>query len=425
MRSLASVLRSVGITLLLLIGAGAGWAQPTGDTLIRNAFTASIGDGTLTASEKALAAHLAGNATDDNARFALGITRFLISGERILGDLYAHGGFNSAVSATLMFDMGRGQNFAFNPDAQPITNEQWRAKVQRWIDDVRAAEATLAQIKSPDVKIRVPIGLVRVDLNADGTAAADESLWAYFSLVQRRFTPTADEAAKFEIAFDRGDVEWLRGYCNLCMALGEFILAFDTTEMFERVGHIIFPKNVTPYEYLKGPRAVFEPMQDFDVADLVAFFHLLRFDVSDAARLERVRTHILKTVTLGKSMWAFYDAETDDDREWIPSPRQSDCALPNASINAEQRDAWVQGLGEAEALLEGERLLRFWRGDGTQGVNFRRALTESKDFDLILWVQGSAAGPYLEQGEFTKDGTWSRLMNAFNGTVFRYGWWMN
>lgn len=404
---------------------GFAGAQTPTDELIRRAFTSSIGDGSLTASEKALGDHVAASATDDNARFALGLTRFLVSGERMLGDMYLHGGFNTPITASMMMDMGRGQNFAFNPDPQPITHDQWRASVQRWIDDVRIAEATLAEIKAPDVKIRVPIGMTRMDLNADGKAGEDEHLWQFFLLVQRRFTPTPEEAGAFEIAMDRGDVDWLRGYCNLCMAIGEFILAHDTAEAFDRAGHIIFPKNVTPYEYLKGPRAVFEPVQDIDVVDVIALVHLIRLRVIDAPRLERVREHLLQTVTLGESMWAAYDAETDDDREWIPSPKQANGAIPNASINAEQRDAWIMGLGEGRALLEGTRLLRFWRGDGTKGVNFRRALTESKDFDLVLWVQGSAAGPFLEQGEFTKPGTWSRLMNAFNGTVFRYGWWLN
>ncbi len=433
MKTVARLLSSVGFASLLAVGMLRAEAQPAsqakpergGRSLIRDAFSASIGNGTLAESDKALADHLAAFARDDNARFALGMIQFLESGERMLGDLYTHGGFNSVVGASMLMGMGRGQNFAFNPEPEPITHDQWRQKIQRWIDDVRAAEETLAEIKADDVKIRVPIGLARMDLNADGVASEDESLWQHFFLIQRRFTPTAEDAAAFEIAFDRGDVEWLRGYCNLCMAAGEFMLAHDTQEIFERVGHLIFPKNVTPYEYLKGPRAVFEPMQDFDAADAIAFIHLIQLPVVEPARLERTRLHLLQTVTLGQKMWGYYEAETDDDREWIPSPKQDNGVLPNAKINEEQRDAWLQGLGEGKALLEGTRLLRFWRGDGSQGVNFKRALTQHTEFDLVLWVQGSAAGPYLEAGEFTRDGTWSRLMNAFNGTVFRYGWWMN
>lgn len=400
-------------------------AQQTTEQLIRDAFSGAIGDGTLTTSERAMDAHLASNPTDDNARFALGMLRFLRSGERMLADIYVHGGFNSVVGASMMMDFGRGPNFAFNLDPLPINNDQWRAKVQRWIDDVRVAEQTLARITDGDVKIRVPIGLTPLDFNADGVTGDGERLWEYFIFVQRRFTPRPADAQAFEIAFDRGDVEWLRGYCNLCMAAGEFILAHDTRDIFERVGHLIFPKNQTPFEFLKGPRAVFEPAQDFDVADMIAFVHLIRLPVVDQPRLERVRLHLLQTITLGKSMWAFYDAETDDDREWIPNPAQSNVVMPNARINAQQREVWLQTLDEGEALFEGRRLLRFWRGDGTQGVNLKRALTEQSEFDLVLWVQGTAAAPFLEVGPFTTAGTWERLEQAFNGTVFRYAWWMN
>jgi len=35
------------------------------------------------------------------------------------------------------------------------------------------------------------------------------------------------------------------------------------------------------------------------------------------------------------------------------------------------------------------------------GVNLRRVFTEPREFDLVLWVQGTAAVPYLEAGEVT------------------------
>lgn len=436
-RRLASAMRLLAIPLdkatllacVAILGAALfappAHAQQTTDELIRAAFSGTLGDGTLTTSERALASHVDSNPADDNARFALGMLRFLRSGERMLADIYLHGGFNSVVGASMMMDIGRGPNFAFNLDPLPISNDEWRAKVQRWIDDVRVAEETLAKITNADVKIRVPIGLTPMDFNADGVTGDGERLWQYFIFVQRRFTPRPADAEAFEIAFDRGDVEWLRGYCNLCMAAGEFLLAHDTRDIFERVGHLIFPKNQTPFEFLKGPRAVFEPAQDFDVADAIAFIHLIRLPVVDQPRLERVRLHLLQTITLGKRMWAFYDAETDDDREWIPNPTQSNVVMPNARINAQQREVWLQTLDEGEALFEGRRLLRFWRGDGTQGVNVKRALTEQSEFDLVLWVQGTAAAPFLEEGPFTTAGTWERLEQAFNGTVFRYAWWMN
>lgn len=141
--------------------------------------------------------------------------------------------------------------------------------------------------------------------------------------------------------------------------------------------------------------------------------------------MERARAHLLQTFGHANEMWRYYDAETDDDQEWIPSPTQRNAAIPEAEITQEMHDVWLRALGEGEQLLRGERLLRFWRGNGERGVNVRRVFTEPRRFDLVLWVQGSAAAPYLEEGEFTSDNLWRDLQEAFNRGTFRYMWWMN
>ncbi len=397
-------------------------AQPD---VIERAFTAGHGDGTLTAAEAALDAHLRGNPRDEDARFTLAIIRFLRTGERLSQSLYRHGGFNTVALASMMTGLGGvNQGVAANPDPQPITHEQFEAIIRAWLDDVAAVERTLADVRADGVKVRARLGLTRFDLNADGVATEDEELWRLFRIVQDAFRPNRQTAAEFVIAFDRGDAEWLRGYCRICMAFGELLLAHDTRDLFERAGHVFFPANVTPHEYLKGPRRQFDMGTGVDVSDVIAFVHLLSFDVKDAARLETARTHLLAAVAHSRAMWRYFDTETDNDREWIPNPRQT-AAIPGARVDDDMREAWLLGLDEAEALLEGRRLLRFWRGDGSRGINVRRVFAEPRRFDLVLWVQGSAAGPYLEEGEFTADGTWNRMVRAFEGQVFRHAWWFN
>ncbi len=399
-----------------------GDAQPD---VIERAFTAGHGDGSLTAAEAALDAHLRDDPGDEDARFAHAIVRFLRSGERLSQSLYRHGGFNTVALASIMTGMGGiNQGVAANPDPQPITHERFEEIVRAWIAEVEGVERTLAEVRGDGVKVRARLGMVRFDLNADGVASEDEELWRLFRIVQVAFRPDRQSAAEFVIAFDRGDAEWLRGYCRICMAFGEFLLAHDTRDAFERAGHVFFPANVTPHEFLKGPRKPFDFETGVDVTDVIAFVHLLSFDVKEPARLEAARAHLLAAVAHSRAMWRHFDAETDDDREWIPNPRQT-AAIPNARVDAGMREAWLLGLDEAEALLEGRRLLRFWRGDGSRGVNVRRVFAEPRRFDLVLWVQGSAAGPYLEEGEFTADGTWDRMVRAFEGQVFRHAWWFN
>ena len=73
--------------------------------------------------------------------------------------------------------------------------------------------------------------------------------------------------------------------------------------------------------------------------------------------------------------------------------------------------------------FEDERgfLARAWtqREFEAQGVNLRRVFTEPQStFDVIEWVQGTAATPYLEYGSVTKfaaPGTGMRLTGPFGG----------
>jgi hypothetical protein len=43
----------------------------------------------------------------------------------------------------------------------------------------------------------------------------------------------------------------------------------------------------------------------------------------------------------------------------------------------------------------------------------------------VLWVQGTAAAPYLETGSKTSPETWTRLMDVFQGNFFRFFMWVN
>lgn len=43
----------------------------------------------------------------------------------------------------------------------------------------------------------------------------------------------------------------------------------------------------------------------------------------------------------------------------------------------------------------------------------------------MLWVQGSAAAPFLEQGELTTPETWQRLERIFQGDFIGFAIWLN
>ena len=114
-------------------------------------------------------------------------------------------------------------------------------------------------------------------------------------------------------------------------------------------------------------------------------------------------------VKLSRESWRFYLAETDDDHEWIPNPKQS-TVMPGGKVTDEMVKGWTEFLDEAEAIYAGKVLVPFWRDPGgSRGVNLRRAFTEPHGLDLVLWAQGTAALPYLEEGSITKPEFWQRM----------------
>ena len=99
--------------------------------------------------------------------------------------------------------------------------------------------------------------------------------------------------------------------------------------------------------------------------------------------------------------------------------------------------SWHEFLGEMEHILNGTKLIPFWRGipggvisgivpmNAKYGINLRRVFTEPQRFDLVLWIQGTAAQPYLEEGERTDPAVWARLGRVFRGEFFGFAIWFN
>ena len=107
-----------------------------------------------------------------------------------------------------------------------------------------------------------------------------------------------------------------------------------------------------------------------------------------------------------------------------PNPRP-ESVLPNGRVSDEMVKGWMSFLDEAEAILKGKLLIPFWRRGEERGVNLRRVFTEPRMFDLILWVQGTAAAPYLEKGPLTNAETWRRLQTIFQGQFIGFAFWFN
>lgn len=372
-------------------------------------------EGKLEQGEKALQFRLKENPKDDEARFGLGVLQFLQTFEHLGGSLHKYG---LRTEKSILRPPPQVKEFLpQNPDPQTLSYAAARQIVQTWVDDLVTAEATLAEVKDPAVKLPLHVGLIKIDPFGQGRPISAAFL---FKRAENLPNEARELAETLVIGFDRGDVSWLRGYCHFLAASGELLLAVDGQRAFESSAHLLFDKVETPHAFLLEARQPFDdnPLANRPLlSDLISFVHqLTRLPIKEPARLKAALGHFEAGIAEAKAMWKFILAETDDSNEWIPNPKQS--GVVGVEVNQAMIDTWLETLDESEQVLKGKKLIPFWRGKGEQGINLRRVFTELETFDAIEWMQGTAATPFLEKGSLTKfadPAFGDRLNGAFGG----------
>ena len=143
------------------------------------------------------------------------------------------------------------------------------------------------------------------------------------------------------MCFDRGDVAWLRGYCHLLMAMIDGFLSADLRELYVAELHKQFAKadDLTPEKKVKtSPGRQGDP---------------LRRARNGSGKL---RQHMLMVCELNRETWKHIRAETDDDHEWLPHPKQK--GVIGLPVTNELIDAWLAAVaGGRETCLKGEVLI--------------------------------------------------------------------
>jgi hypothetical protein len=377
-------------------------------------------EGKLAEGEKALQQRLKQQPSDDEARAGLGVVQFLQTYEHFGASLYKHGlrterAFRGAPPEIREFLPPQ------NDKPEPLSYEKWRGIIQTAVDDLTEAEETLADIKNEDVKLPLHVALVKIDFFGTGKPVNARMLMGRVPAAE---VADDDTLQNLVVAFDRGDIHWLRGYCHFLCALGEIALAVDSEEQFDCTAHLFFEDVDTPHSFLEEEPRALDQVTSFDrrtISDLIAFIHLLRSPIKEKERMTAALKHLEAMLPQAKEMWKHYLAETDDDNEWIPNPKQT--GVMRVEVNQEMVDIWLATLDELGPVLQGKRLVPFWRGqeNDQRGVNVRKIFTEPRTIDPILWVQGTAATPYLEKGELTKFADpqmFGRINDTFGGANF-------
>lgn len=347
----------------------------------------------------------------------LALAQLLLGLEKFSQDLYRLGLRDSWFSRSVPF---LRLPVELNPQPQVARYAEVRQALLDFSKALDQTAAILAEI--PDTsQVRLPLrlGRVRLDLNGDGQASTREELWRVLERLNPGTGLSEKTARRFGLHLDVGDVRWLEGYCHLLSGLAQTALAYDGAQLFEHTGHLFFLKAQTSYAFLSP--ASWED----ELLDLVAFLHLLSFPLQEGERLQGALLHFRKVIQLSRRSWACIQAEVDNHYEWIPNPHQKS-VIPDWKVTASMLKQWSKFLDESEDILEGRKLVPFWRRlpEG-QGLNLNKVFTQPRPFDAILWLQGPGAAPYLESGTLTSPEFWRQLQRTFGGQFWGFAAWFN
>lgn len=351
------------------------------------------------------------------ARFELAVVTLLTTFNSLVDDIYRYSPTDfSRFLPVLRLPVGK------NPDPLPIDYNKARQVFLKIYNGLKEADTCLREAEAGDVASVLHVGLFPLTDPESGSVSPFYTLFGHLMNIDI----SREDADRFELRFDNGDVHWLRSYCNILMAFTSLVLAYDWSELFNRTGHLLFSRPESPFSYIFGSPHLYR-MQGFDVADLIAFIHLVNFPVAEKDRLTSLLNHLETAIAQNRLCWKDIMAETDNDREWLPNPNQKGIGI---RVNQEMVDSWGRLLDETEMILSGKKLIPFWKTNpndsaGRNGINLRRVFTEPSRLDLVLWVHGSAAVPYLEKGEVTSQETWNEIIRVFGSDFMGYAIYFN
>lgn len=417
------------------------FASEPGDLTRRHLY-----DGTLAAGLDALSPLQA--AGDQEARFGAGLLTFAQGVEHLAQALYRHG-----LAAPDTGPMGPPLLLPVpaNPNPEPLDYQKVRAILDQLVTDMDAASALLQQAgEQGDYVLPLDLLKFRIDVNGDGKSEETESVG---SVIARAFgatpadfapeplpadstgkgagdkvgkTPAAPETAAIAeaiIGFDRADAIWLAGYSQVFAAQADFLLAHDFETTVNASFHRLFPKAGLPMQdFADQGMLMLDPASDNAIADLVAAIHTINWPVVEPERLQRVLTRFQTITGLSRRNWDAILAETDDNAELLPNPKQVSL-VPEGKVTDEVVAAWMETLDTADKILAGELLVPHWRFK--QGFDLKAYFETATRTDFVMLLTGYDATPFIKEGPIATAESFAAANRVFGDAFLGYVFWFN
>ena len=381
------------------------------------------------------------DSADAEACFALGMQDLITAYEQIAQAMYRHGATSpNSPAMAMLFGIGVDDPAAPpNPDPEPLTYEKLVAILDGFTATLDLARGHFQQAGEGGGFV-IPIDplRVRMDLDGNGTAEAAETLAALLGSVGefadipapdgpppggKTKTRDAEPLPDSTIGFDNADAIWLAGYGTVVSAPVELLLSHDFSEFYDAYLHRVFPEAGLPMEdYSQGSTLFMDPDSDAFVADLIAAIHTADFPVTDSARLAGVLERLQSITALSRKNWELILAETDDNRELVPSPTQTSL-VPDTAVTEETVSAWMATLETVDQILAGELLVPHWRFK--QGFDLKAFFETAPETDIVMLIAGQGALPYIKPGPIADAQSFAEANRVFGTEWINYAFWFN
>ena len=279
---------------------------------------AALRAGQFTEASRVAAEMLARDPRDPQVAAIHALAGYVAAGDRLFADL--HRVIESA-DAVHYFD-----------------HEAGRAIWTRFLGELEAVDRDLA-VAAADPQFSLELCIAcwgEHDWNHNGRIDdGDRRLFEIETDAQGERLPDGDPRRRPTFRFDAGDVQWARAMIAFQRAGAELVLAYRWSEL---------------------DKLFLGKWRDGDGERIV--IHLI-----DADRVKRARSDILAGLDFSAKERQAYLAETDDDREWVPNPRQTSHPLP-LPVDDALYARWAEILDAAQHLLASD-----------DGISLREAAT--------------------------------------------------
>jgi hypothetical protein len=212
-------------------------------------------------------------------------------------------------------DIGHGWFWfdkAFEPNAPPVINS--------FIDQLGTIDRDLAVAGAdPRFSLELCLACWKFDWNHDGKIDPHDAQLFELEADSKGKIPEGDPRRHPTFRFDLGDVSWARAMVSFQRALGELLLAYRWSDA------------------TKDKEGTTDPL----VIHLIA-----------PERVKRARELVLAGLEFSDQSRLQYLAETDDDREWVPNPKQKNYAMP-LPVDGKLYDTWAGVVADVRSLVAG------------------------------------------------------------------------